>query len=534
MVDLNTAQINSALQYPSNYWSGSQITFSFPTAGAGWADYAGGSEPFVGGYSVLNAGQQVTLRAELALWDRLISPSLVEVADPGQIRVAFTDTQTVTGKASWGFAYSPPGNGGVGSPKAGDVWIDDSHANSSFTPGSYDFVAALHELGHSLGLKHSFEDGATLPTVHDNYRYSIMSYTPNADYLLVTVTRSDNTIQGARAGVYPTTPMLLDVAAIQSRYGADPSTFAGDTVYTFDQSRPIMQTIYDASGNDTLDLSAHTRGSIVDLTPGAFSSIAQFSAADQAAFYKAQIGGGADSYIDNLFSDSRTYTWTDNLAIATNTIIENVRGGSAADRVTGNDANNNLSGGGGNDTILGGAGDDYIRGDDGNDSLIGGAGFDDINGNKGNDTIYGGEGNDWVVGGQDDDLIYGENGNDIVYGNMGNDTLFGGAGDDTMRGGQHDDIINGGPGNDMLWGDRGNDTLYGGAGADQFHIFSGAGVDRVMDYNYAEGDRIVIDDHTPFSLSFVGADAVISLSSGDTMILTGVSSASVLGANWLL
>ena len=531
MVDLTTAQVNSALQYPSNYWSGSQVTFSFPTAGASWNGYASGSEPFNSGYSVLNAAQQTVMRSELAIWDRLITPSLVEVADPGQIRIAFTDTQTATNANSWGYAYSPPSNGGNGSAKSGDIWIDDSHANSSFTPGTYDFVAALHEMGHTLGLKHTFEDGPTLPSAYDNYRYSIMSYTPNTDYLLVTVSSNGSSIQGTRTGVYPTTPMLLDVQAIQARYGADPTTFAGDTTYTFDQSRPIFQTIYDAGGNDTLDLSAHTRGSIIDLTPGAFSSVAQFSAADQAAFYKARISG-ADSYIDGLFADNRTFTWTDNLAIASNTTIENVRGGSAADRITGNDANNNLSGGAGSDTISGGNGDDYIRGEDGNDSLIGGAGFDDINGNKGSDTISGGDGNDWVVGGQEDDLIHGDAGNDLVYGNIGNDTLYGDDGADTIRGGQDNDLIFGGAGDDWIFGDRGDDTITGGAGADRFYIFAGAGVDRVTDFNAAEGDRVIIDGNLPYSISFVNGDAYISVGASDMMMLSGVSSPTALG-HWL-
>lgn len=521
MVDLTTAQINGSLLYSSNYWGGSTITFSFPGSGATWSGYTADQEPSKTAYTVLNPDQQAIMRAELAVWDRLISPTIVETADPGQIRIAFTNVDAITSQDSWGFAYPPPANGGSGSSKSGDIWIDAGKAGSGFAPLTYDYMATLHEMGHALGLKHPFEEGQTLPGPYDNYRYSIMSYTPNSDYQLVTFSTNGNTIQGSRVGVYPTTPMLFDVAAIQARYGADPSTAAGDTVYTFDPSKPIMQTIYDAGGNDTIDLSSHTRASIVDLTPGAFSSIAKFTIGEQAAFFKAQIGG-AGSYIDSVFN-SQSYTWTDNLAIAFNTTIENARGGIGNDRILGNFADNYLNGG---------AGDDYIRGADGNDLLFGATGFDDINGNKGADTVYGGEGNDWVVGGQDGDLLFGESGNDLVYGNLGNDTVNGGPGDDWVRGGQGDDILEGGAGNDWLWGDRGNDIVAGGAGADQFHIFVGAGVDRITDFSSADGDRVFVDGGAPFTLSFANGEATINLGNGDMMILNGVSSAEMLGI-WL-
>jgi Ca2+-binding RTX toxin-like protein len=156
-----------------------------------------------------------------------------------------------------------------------------------------------------------------------------------------------------------------------------------------------------------------------------------------------------------------------------------------------------LDGGAGNDTITGWAGGDVLRGGDGNDSIVGGAGFDDINGNKGDDTISDTQGgDDWLVGGQ---------GNDLISASVGGD---------------------------FISGDRGNDTMSGGTGADIFHTFSGAGLDRVLDFNLAEGDRVQVDAGTTWTVSQVGADTVIDMGGGDQMVLVGVQ-ASTLTGNWI-
>ncbi|HET6971777.1 MAG TPA: NF038122 family metalloprotease [Phenylobacterium sp.] len=182
---------------------------------------------------------------------------------------------------------------------------------------------------------------------------------------------------------------------------------------------------------------------------------------------------------------------------------------------------------GGNDTITGADGANYLRGDDGNDLISGGAGFDDINGNQGNDTLHGAGGDDWVVGGKDNDLQYGEDGADVVLGNLGDDTLSGGAGDDIVRGGQGNDLVSGGSGNDYVSGDRGDDTESGGSGADIFHSFGDAGLDRVVDFSSAEGDRVMLDPGSAWTAAQVGADTVVSLTGGAQMVLVGVTLSSL-------
>jgi|GEM_PF-1891554 len=215
--------------------------------------------------------------------------------------------------------------------------------------------------------------------------------------------------------------------------------------------------------------------------------------------------------------------------------VNGVQTGTAGDdSLTATSAASEVHGGAGNDTIAGGPTADYLRGEDGNDSIQGGAAFDDINGNKGDDTIDGGSGGgDWLVGGQGNDLITAHAGDGLLYGNLGNDTLIGSNGADIILGGQADDSIQGGAGNDYVSGDRGNDTETGGAGADTFHSFSGAGIDRVLDFNMAEGDRVLLDPGTHFTVSQVGADTVVDLGAGDQVILVGINMASLTGS-WIV
>jgi Ca2+-binding RTX toxin-like protein len=203
-----------------------------------------------------------------------------------------------------------------------------------------------------------------------------------------------------------------------------------------------------------------------------------------------------------------------------------------ADSIVGSASSDTLQGFAGDDVIRGGDGTNYLRGDEGNDSIVGGSGFDDINGNMGNDTCVSGGGDDWVVGGKDNDSLSGSDGHNLVYGNLGNDTCEGGAGDDIVRGGQNDDVVGGGAGDDYVSGDKGNDTVTGGAGADRFHTFGEAGIDRVTDFNRAEGDRVELDPGTQYTVAQSGADTVISMTGGGQMILVGVQMSS-LTEGWI-
>ncbi|HEY9217005.1 MAG TPA: matrixin family metalloprotease [Phenylobacterium sp.] len=535
--------ISNALLYTTEYWASSNVTYSVPGAGALWSGYSAGEENTNADYGVFNLTQATRFREAVEAWDGLIAINLNEVPDasPGDIRIAFTDVGDFADAQTIAYAYSPGPAGGVVPPWAADIWITSDWKDGIFAPGLISYETMLHELGHTLGLKHPFEGNPTLAAAYDTTRYTLMSYTPSDDDYLTFITFSNGQAILDYDEVFVSTPMVFDVLAIQARYGADPNTAAGADSYTFDITTGFFKTIYDAAGADTFDLSTLSRGSVVDLTPGAYSSIGYWSWQDQAAYWAGQAPSLSRASIDAWFNDPYTYTWSNNLGIAYSTTIENLIGSGSADTVTGNAVANVLQGLAGDDRILGGDGDDSLAGGDGHDflwaelgddTIIGGIGNDYIHGNQGGDSAWGGLGNDSVLGGQGVDRVYGEDGDDIVYGNMGIDTVDGAAGNDTLRGGQDDDLMLGSDGNDWMSGDRGADTMSGGAGADIFSTWGDAAVDLVTDFNSALGDRVKFEVPTSYTVTYQGSDTVIQMVGGAQMILQGVTQATL--GNWLL
>lgn len=228
---------------------------------------------------------------------------------------------------------------------------------------------------------------------------------------------------------------------------------------------------------------------------------------------------------------------------------DRLTGTAAADRLFGINGDDTLLGKAGNDTLKGGAGKDILKGGAGNDKLFGNAGADKLDGGAGNDTLdggagldalKGGTGNDTFVLGSDADTVSDSGGIDTITssitrslasyagienltltgsgavnatGDAGANVLTGNAAANTLDGGLGSDTIYGGAGNDIIRGNKGIDVLYGGAGADTFKFGdyttdadadSGklvsfnlntnpvAGIDVIMDFNPAEGDKIDI------------------------------------------
>lgn len=308
------------------------------------------------GYKTMTAVQKSTAETSFQLWKDLVAIQMV--SSPSNPRADITlNYSSSTEDGGTYAAYNlneridnQPKNYTFSSDR---IWFsssDKSNMDPAMAIGKYGQNSMIHEVGHAIGLSHpgpynwspnvtlSYENNAIF--ANDTRQYSVMSYwgyynkstnswtTATPDYDLV----SDNI-------VYCQTPMLYDVLAIQSHYGANMTTRTGDTVYgyncnfsssdpeklifDFTSNKAPIYTIWDAGGNNTIDGSGYSLGSQkISLMPGTYSSLLGM---------------------------------VDNVAISFNCKIQNAIGGSG---------NDNLSAGNLSpiSTLKGNAGDDLIYG----------------------------------------------------------------------------------------------------------------------------------------------------------------------------
>lgn len=308
---------------------------------------------------------KVTARGALAAWSAVTNVTFVEVADTAAVGMRFFSLSNLNTTTA-GFAWGAGTGSSVGSSMRGDIWI-----NRGLTDSTELRHVLLHEIGHTMGLKHPHE-APIMPSVKDSTQTTIMSY--DKDYfsdLRVTYER-----RGASFQLNPQFDVveedggyahlgIFDIAAIQSIYGkkldSNPNT------YKF-SSGAFTEVIYDGGGSDVIDLSNQSFGSNLNLNAGSFSSIGlrTLSEAIQAKInelpsdVRTALG---NKYLTDFFNSYASYIYLgkDNLSIAFDTVIESAVGSAYADTITGNEANNTITGGAGNDTINGGAGIDTAK-----------------------------------------------------------------------------------------------------------------------------------------------------------------------------
>lgn len=324
------ASLLTGIKWGGAAGTGVTLPYSFLGATAYYAPNYSSLREF-DSYQPMQGSYQAAVKSCLQAWSLVSNVSFVQTVDTassvGELRFGFTANVQ---RGSAAHSYYP-----IDRPEAGDVWIGTNYAGDNVARGSYVYTTLQHEIGHTLGLNHAFGMGA-----HDNYFYSIMSYTA-----------SPQSISGDNyASFYPTTPMYDDILAIQLIYGRDTTTNSGNTTYTFGNGL-YFQTIYDAGGIDTI-LYAGSASCIIRLATGAFSALSQ----------PILFSGGASS--------------RETVCIGPYTLIENATGGPLADSLLGNTFNNLLNGRAGNDRLVGGSGNDTLIGGAGRDVLTGGAGTD--------------------------------------------------------------------------------------------------------------------------------------------------------------
>jgi hypothetical protein len=328
-------------------WAVTGLTFSFPTKSGFYGTNYGSGENLKG-FEALNLQQSTAIRDILKLYASVTNLNFTEKTESSKVHADLRFAESDA--ASTAFGYYPNT-----SAAGGDVWFNNSK-NYYDAPvrGNYAWLTMLHEIGHSLGLKHPHEaKGAfgALPIERDSLEYTVMSY---RSY----VGGASNVGYSNGNSSYPQTLMMLDIAAMQKLYGADFTTNGGNTVYSWSETtgtmsingaaqgsplaNKIFMTIWDGGGSDTYSFANYSTGVTVDLAPGAWTTTS--------ATQLASLGAGKVA-VGNI---ANALQYKGNAA----SLIENAIGGSGADKISGNATANKLTGGGGNDLLDGRGGAD--------------------------------------------------------------------------------------------------------------------------------------------------------------------------------
>ncbi|MEL7232630.1 MAG: pre-peptidase C-terminal domain-containing protein, partial [Pseudomonadota bacterium] len=268
-----------------------------------------------------------------------------------QSQAEFT-LMTQTSDEFLGF-FGPPNTGaseGIGVfAENGTGW-----STPGLQQGGFGFVTLIHEFGHGLGLAHPHDSGGNSVVMNGVFDsadrgqfdlnqgvFTTMSYVDGWD-------AAPYGTSGFSAYGWQGTPMAIDIAVLQEKYGANTTHNGGNDTYSLTDTNAagtFWQSIWDTGGTDEIVYDG-TRDSVIDL---------------RAATMQYEVGGGGFlSYAFGIFGG---------FTVAQGVVIENIVSGAGDDVLTGNETANLIDGGLGADTIDGQGGTDTatvtitIRGD---------------------------------------------------------------------------------------------------------------------------------------------------------------------------
>lgn len=418
-------------------WGTQSLTFSFPTSGTNY-NGSGYDSNGVSNYQLgLGSMQQAAARAAFAQISAVSGLTFTEITETDTVHANIRISQTADTDVASAYGGFPSDTRGV----AGDIWFGRNNQPyyDMSAQGTWGFATMMHEIGHTMGLKHGHQDYTnsdlssyfgTFPRLgtraltpdRDGQAWSLMTYTP-APF-------TNSNFAGEKVN-QPQTYMQYDLAALQYMYGANYTTNATDSVYSWNvttgemfingvgQGAPagnkILMTIWDGGGVDTLDLSNYAGGVTVDLRPGEYTTLDQSQIANHLAYQ------GLTSLAPGNIAMSLLYNND------VRSLIENAKGGTGNDIFVGNIANNILDGGAGSDTVIftNTGGVTVVLNDTNADVIVTHDGETDTL--RSIENIGGTVGNDAIVGNsQANTLVGGTGGADILAGLGGDDRLFGG------------------------------------------------------------------------------------------------------------